>query len=491
MKYVSTRDSGVSVSASRAIVNGISPDGGLYVPASFPKLNENDFKMLLDMEYYERAAFVMHKYLDDFSIEELEEYCKKAYSKFEENDPCPVVSIDGDMYIMELWHGPTHAFKDMALSILPYLMTSAREKCKVKNKTLILVATSGDTGKAALEGFKDVDNTKVMVFYPNEGVSLMQKKQMATQEGDNVYVSAIKGNFDDAQNAVKAIFKDEKIRELLDKKGYSLSSANSINWGRLVPQIAYYVSCYCDLLDSNEITMGDKINFAVPTGNFGNILAGYYAMQMGVPINKLLCASNCNNILTDFFVTGKYDINREFFKTMSPSMDILISSNLERLLYEINGRDSKVVVELMKSLADKGEYTIENIGYKTNDFACGYTSEEETNNVIDNFFEIHDYLLDPHTAVAVNVYDNYEVDIDDKVPTVIVSTASPYKFPVDIYKAIMGTVIEDPFKACRKIHSISAMEIPEDLIALEKTAIRFQDVCTKEEIKDVVVRYVS
>ena len=341
MQYVSTREKSTIVSSAEAIVKGLSEDGGLFVPSEFPSISSKELEQMTDMEYSERAAFVLSKFLSDFTLEELNDYTKKAYSRFYGDDPCPLVAIDDKTYILELWHGPTCAFKDMALTLLPHLMVASRKKVGEKNKTLILVATSGDTGKAALEGFKDVEGCEIIVFYPSEGVSDMQKLQMQTQTGNNVYVCAIKGNFDDAQSAVKVIFNDENVKAQLLEQGYKLSSANSINWGRLVPQIAYYVSSYVDLLASNEIKMGEKINFCVPSGNFGNILAGYYAMRMGVPIGKLICASNKNRVLTDFFASGKYDTNREFYKTMSPSMDILISSNLERLLFEISGREDR------------------------------------------------------------------------------------------------------------------------------------------------------
>lgn len=489
MKYISTRNNKIAVSASQAIVNGISSDGGLYVPSSFPTISIAEIKDLSSKSYPERAAYVMAKYLSDFSYEELLEYCEKAYERFEDNDPCPLVQIDSGFSILELWHGPTHAFKDMALTVMPYLMTAARKKLDVQTKSLILVATSGDTGKAALEGFKDVEGTSIMVFYPDKGVSRMQKLQMSTQEGDNVYVGAINGNFDDAQNAVKEIFKDKAIEEELAAKGYVLSSANSINWGRLVPQIAYYISAYCDLYDGSEIELGDKINFTVPTGNFGNILAAYYAKQMGLPVNKLICASNKNNVLTDFFISGKYDIKRDFYKTMSPSMDILISSNLERFLFEIGGRDSDFVQELMTSLATYRSYQIDKklLLKDASCFAYGYTSEEETLNAIANFFETYDYMLDPHTAVAMNVYDNYLTDTNDKTPTVIVSTASPYKFPTDVYYAIMEKTMDDPFKASKKLQSLSAQEIPADFIALEKAEERFTDLYEIEDIKMAVL----
>lgn len=335
MFYYSTRDKTVKVSASEAIVKGISDDGGLFIPSSFPMITNDELAKLQDMAYPQRAAYIISKYLQDFTYEQLLECTTLAYSKFDQEYPCPVVKLDENVFIQELWHGPTLAFKDMALTLLPYLLQQSRKKLGIKPTSLILVATSGDTGKAALEGFKDVDGTQIIVFYPDKGVSNMQKLQMQTQEGKNTAVYGIEGNFDDAQSALKTIFTDKQVIKKLKDKNYLLSSANSINFGRLVPQVVYYISAYIDLCEAGTIKIGDKINFCVPSGNFGNILAAYYAKSMGLPIDKLICASNKNKVLTDFITTGVYSIKREFYKTQSPSMDILISSNLERLLFEI------------------------------------------------------------------------------------------------------------------------------------------------------------
>ncbi len=489
MQYVSTREKSTIVSSAEAIVKGLSEDGGLFVPSEFPAISSKELEQMTDMEYSERAAFVLSKFLSDFTLEELNDYTKKAYSRFYGDDPCPLVAIDDKTYILELWHGPTCAFKDMALTLLPHLMVASRKKVGEKNKTLILVATSGDTGKAALEGFKDVEGCEIIVFYPSEGVSDMQKLQMQTQTGNNVYVCAIKGNFDDAQSAVKVIFNDENVKAQLLEQGYKLSSANSINWGRLVPQIAYYVSSYVDLLASNEIKMGEKINFCVPSGNFGNILAGYYAMRMGVPIGKLICASNKNRVLTDFFASGKYDTNREFYKTMSPSMDILISSNLERLLFEISGRNDKYVASLMNDLKTKGCYQIDFEKLKANasNFEGGFSDEEMTMDTIENFYDENDYLLDTHTAVAVDVYVDYTIESGDKTKTVIVSTASPYKFPQDVYNALTGEFVNDSIKAADMLEEYTGMEIPEPLQGLQSRVVRFKDVIEKDKIKEAVL----
>lgn len=487
MRYISTRAKATACSASEAIVKGLSSEGGLFVPEEFPLITLTELEMLMDKTYEERSAYVISKFLTDFSYDELLDYTTKAYSRFYGDDPCPVVAIDDCTYILELWHGPTSAFKDMALTLLPHLMTASRIKTGETNKTLVLVATSGDTGKAALEGFKDVDGCDIMVFYPSQGVSDMQRLQMVTQEGSNVYVCGIEGNFDDAQNAVKTIFNDEDTINLLLEKGYKLSSANSINWGRLVPQIAYYVSSYIDILAEGKISLGDKINFCVPTGNFGNILAGYYAMQMGLPISKLICASNINNVLTDFFEGGKYNINRDFYKTVSPSMDILISSNLERLLFEISGRDDKFIAKIMNDLKTKGFYEINftDLKSKANMFIAGSCAEDETLDTIANFYDENDYLLDTHTGVAMGVYLTTATGNNDV--TVIVSTASPYKFAGDVYEALSENRIKDSILACKKLESYTGIEIPEPLLGLDTKEIRFRDCVSKENIKKTVL----
>lgn len=500
MEYISTRNKNNRTTCSSAIVNGIAEDGGLYVPSSFPTLSLEEIDKLIGMDYAERSAYILEKFLSgDFTYEELLGFTSKAYARFD-GDPCPVVKIDDQTFVMELWHGPTCAFKDMALTVLPYLLSASRKKTGEDKRTLILVATSGDTGKAALEGFKDVENTDVIVFYPSEGVSPMQKLQMMTQTGDNVYVCGIKGNFDDAQSAVKRIFASDEIKKELEKKGYKLSSANSINWGRLAPQIAYYVSAYCDLVAGEEINNGDKVNFCVPSGNFGNILAGYYAMRMGLPVNKLICASNKNNVLTDFFTTGEYNTKREFYKTMSPSMDILISSNLERLLFELSDRNDKFVGEKMQELKNKGYYSIskEEIDKVLPMFYAGSADEEYTADTISYYFGSEDdedveesYLFDPHTAVAMSVYDDYYDETDDTTVTVIVSTASPYKFPQDVYEAITGEHEEDAFKATDKLEEISGVEIPEPLKGLKSRKVRFDKVIDKADIEKEVLSSVD
>ena len=491
MKYTSTRDSKKLFSASEAIVKGISEDGGLIVPVEFPQIKLDYINSLAEMDYPERAADILSMYMDEFTKEELLDFAQKAYSRFD-GDPCPVVKIDDTLFVMELWHGPTCAFKDMALTLMPYLLVASKRKLGHTDKTLILVATSGDTGKAALSGFQDVDGTEIIVFYPSQGVSDMQKLQMITQEGKNVHVAGIKGNFDDAQTAVKEIFNDKTAIDTLAKLNITMSSANSINLGRLLPQVVYYFSAYTDMVSSGEIELGDKINFVVPTGNFGDILAGYYAHRMGLQVNKLIIASNQNNILSDFFHTGVYDVHREFYKSMSPSMDILISSNLERYLYELLGKDSTKVAKIFKDLKQNGEFKLEidlnKIG--ENIFEAGWADEEETKEIIGEFFEENDYIMDPHTAVAARVYVDYVDETEDETKTVILSTASPYKFPKDVYAAI-GGLEKDNYKCMSKIQFQTGLPCPESLYYLRDKEIRHTTVIEKDETLKAVMKFVS
>lgn len=489
MFYTSTRGA-VKVSPSEAIVGGIAPDGGLYVPVDFPVFGDGELEGLISKSYPERAATVLGKFLTDFSYDELLDYAERAYGRFD-GEPAPVVKLEDGNYILELWHGPTSAFKDLALTILPYLLTAARRKTGAKDKTLILVATSGDTGKAALEGFKDVEGTEIIVFYPSDGVSYMQKLQMVTQRGGNVHVCGINGNFDDAQTAVKGVFTSEDYIKKIAAKGYSLSSANSINWGRLAPQIAYYASSYLDLVSSGEIAMGDKVNYCVPSGNFGNILAGYYARKMGVPIDRLICASNVNNVLTDFFNTGVYDSNREFYKTKSPSMDILVSSNLERLLFELSGRNTAYVLEKMHDLKVKGRYKIDKSLTAPSEIVAGWADEDETAEAMCNFFDVYDYVLDPHTAVAASVCADYVVQAEDDTPTVIVSTANPYKFATDVYFAIAESYVADCFKAIKKLSELTALDIPDALAELKTLPVLHDKVVDKGEIGRAVLDFLN
>lgn len=494
MLYTSTRDKSIRVSAAQAIAQGISEEGGLFVPVELPKFSLDKISSMVSMSYIDRAKTVLREFLTDFTDDELSYCVEGAYaaSKFSAPEIAPTVNISGNKNVLELWHGPTCAFKDMALQLLPYLMTVSAKKTADGKTIVILVATSGDTGKAALEGFKDVDHTKILVFYPVDGVSPMQKLQMTTQEGGNVAVCAINGNFDDAQSAVKSIFTNSEIKNELDKKNMMFSSANSINWGRLVPQIVYYFSAYCDMVDSGRIHLGDKINVVVPTGNFGNILAGYYAKQMGLPVKTLVCASNSNNVLTDFLKTGTYDKNREFYTTSSPSMDILISSNLERLLYHMSGDDDKLICDLMNKLSADGKYTVSSdVMEKIQQmFDAGYTAEDKVDETIKYQFDNYGYLCDTHTAVAVRVYDEYVKNTGDDIPTVIDSTASPYKFSASVLNAIADEELDglDEFDMVKELNRITGVEVPAPIASLKDKKVRFTDVCDREDMSNMVFK---
>ena len=497
MNFISTRG-GERVTGARAIVQGIASDGGLFVPETFPAVTGEELQAMLAMDYAERTAFVLKKYLDEYDADELLAAIREAYSRFDDNDPAPLVRVENGMYMLELYHGPTCAFKDMALTVLPYLLRKGCDLCGIKEDVLILVATSGDTGKAALEGFKDAPGVKITVFYPDEGVSKMQRLQMCTQEGDNVNVVAIKGNFDDCQTGVKKIFASKECVDALKAKNTVLSSANSINFGRLAPQIAYYFSAYCDLVSSEQIAVGDKVDFTVPTGNFGNILAAYYAKRMGLPVGKLVCASNENNVLTDFWKKGTYDCKRPFRLTMSPSMDILVSSNLERLIYELSGRNAALTAERMTSLASKGKYsvTVEELNAYRDLFYAGYAGEEDTVECIYEFFMDYGYPMDTHTGVAMKVAQEYAafVEEDNEAeahPMVVVSTASPYKFPQAVYYALTGNDVKDSFKGIKRINLITAMKVPESLKAIRYKAIRFKNCVSPAKMFDEVLNFIG
>ena len=484
MILVSTRDSRIGVPASQAVLEGIAPDGGLYVPLTFPKMPAPEDLRLLD--YSTLCARVLGLFFDD--LPELEKLTKEAYRPFDDKRKAPVVKTADGEYMLELWHGPTLAFKDMALSVLPRLLTAAMGVHGGKD-ILILVATSGDTGKAALEGFCDVPRTRIVVFYPNDGVSGMQKLQMVTQEGSNTHVVAVKGNFDDAQNSVKEMFADGGFAAAVDAKGYSLSSANSINFGRLAPQIAYYFSAYAQLLSSGEIASGEPVNFVVPTGNFGNILAAYYAKRMGLPIGRLICASNKNNVLTDFFRQGIYSLDRPFYKTMSPSMDILISSNLERLLFELTGRDPRAVASMMTQLKETGSYDISDTTRQAleADFYADWCDEAETMACIKTTFEQKDYLLDTHTAVAAAVYKKYKRS-GDQTKTVIVSTASPYKFPQDVLSSLGDSSKGiSAFEMARRLSALTGTRVPRQIEELEDKAVRHNAVVERDAMRQAVL----
>lgn len=460
--YRSTRSNGAPVTASQAILKGLSDDGGLFVPDHIPTLDKS-LKELAGMTYQQVAYEVMKLFLTDFTEEELKNCINSAYdSKFDTEKIAPLVKAD-NAYYLELFHGSTIAFKDMALSILPHLMITSARKNNIKNEIVILTATSGDTGKAALAGFADVKGTRIIVFYPKNGVSPIQEKQMVTQKGANTFVVGIHGNFDDAQTGVKKIFSDKELAKEMDEKGFQFSSANSINIGRLVPQIVYYVYAYASLVRQGKIKDGQEINVVVPTGNFGNILAAYYAKQMGLPVHKLICASNDNKVLYDFFRTGTYDRKRDFILTTSPSMDILISSNLERLIYRIAGGDAKKCAELMQSLTAGGEYTItEDMKAQLADFYGNYCTEDETAKTIAEIFKDSHYVIDTHTAVAAGVYDKYVKDTNDTTPTVIASTASPYKFTRSVMEALgADTDGKDDFALADELSALSGVKLPQ------------------------------
>ena len=490
MNYQSTRNKDMSVSSAMAIKTGISPDGGLFVPSENVSVTLQEIEKISTYKYTELAKYILSKFLTDYTEEELNDCVTNAYTaeKFETDTIAPVYKLNDSAYILELWHGPTCAFKDMALQILPHFLTKAIEKTGEKKEVVILVATSGDTGKAALEGFKNVKGTKIEVFYPNNGVSKIQKLQMATQEGDNVCVVAVNGNFDDAQTGVKKIFTDEAYIKELDDKSYMLSSANSINWGRLVPQIVYYFAAYCSMLKNGEIGLGDKINICVPTGNFGNILAAYYAKSMGLPVGKLICASNKNNVLTDFINTGIYDKNRKFETTVSPSMDILISSNLERFLFLVSGKNDALVREYMDALKNDGKYEVTDEIKKliADTFYGGFCSDDDTLSTIREIKDKYDYLVDTHTAVGCNIYEKYAKETGDNTKTVIASTASPFKFNESVltalgYKEKIGA--SDEFELLNCLSEISGMRVPKSLGELKNKFVRFNSVCEKEDMK--------
>ena len=493
MYYNSTRDNSCRVTAAQAISRGISSEGGLFVPEAFPQLSMDELQGLVGKSYNEKAKAVLSKFLTDFSAEELANCVDCAYTteKFDSGNISEIAKVGEHAYLLELWHGPTCAFKDMALQLLPHLLTVSAEKTVPGKEIVVLVATSGDTGKAALEGFKDVSGTKMLVFYPVHGVSNMQKLQMTTQEGGNVAVCAIEGNFDDAQSGVKKIFTDPDVLKELEKNGQMFSSANSINWGRLVPQIVYYIAAYTSLVDQGEISLGEQVNVVVPTGNFGNILAAYYAKGMGLPVGKLICASNRNKVLTDFLRTGVYDKNREFHTTPSPSMDILISSNLERLLYDLCGKDDAQIREWFSALAKEGRYSVtpEVLSKLRAGFYGGYCTDEETLSTIGKVFREYGYLSDTHTAVGLKVYEDYVQVTGDTAKTIIASTASPYKFTGSVLKAITKDPIpEDDFAQVELLAKLSGTTPPASLLALKDKKVRFTGSVQKEEMVEQVLR---
>ena len=489
MRYISTRDNTIQYSASQAIAQGLARDGGLLTPFYIPKLPGKSLEDMRDMAYQQRAVYVMKQYLEEFSVKELTDYANAAYGpdRFDSPAVAPVHTVDGNTHCLELWHGPTCAFKDMALQMLPHLLTASLTKTEETKTVCILVATSGDTGKGALEGFKNVPRTKILVFYPKDGVSEVQELQMVTQEGGNVGVSAVVGNFDDAQTGVKKLFSDESLRQEFARRGYFFSSANSINWGRVLPQIVYYISAYCDLLRDEKIAPGQTVNICVPTGNFGNILAAYFAKEMGLPIDQLICASNSNNVLTEFLREGIYDRNRQFYNTMSPSMDILISSNLERLLLALT-QDPAEVREYMTQLAETGRYKVSGrIQDRLQKRFKGYFCDDrETQRVIRTMFERHGYLIDTHTAVAFSALEQYRQETGDDTPAIVASTASPFKFCSSVLAALGETSAASGLDALDQLTARTGQPAPAPLAGLRDKKVRFTQVVEKEHMVDAV-----
>ncbi|MGN8650225.1 threonine synthase [uncultured Eubacterium sp.] len=490
MKFRSTRGYEREMTGAEAVIQGIAPDRGLFVPTEIPEM-PFDIAEMQGKSYQEVAKAIIGLFFDDYTEEEMQRCIDGAYDgKFEAEEIVPVVKA-GDAWFLELYHGKTAAFKDMALSILPYLLTTAMKKQQEDKKICILTATSGDTGKAALEGFADVEGTEIIVFFPNHGVSQIQQKQMTSQEGSNVHVFAIEGNFDDAQTGVKNIFQDESVHEALLKEGVKLSSANSINIGRLVPQITYYVYSYIKLLEQGALKCGDPVNVVVPTGNFGNILAAYYAKRMGLPVKKLICASNRNNVLTDFLRTGVYDTNRAFYQTNSPSMDILVSSNLERLLYHLSGEDAGEIRRLMADLDEKGRYEVpDSIRAGLSAFSAGFADVEETDQTIGAMYRENHYLFDTHTAVAYKVYEDYRRSTGDETPTLIASTASAYKFASSVAESL-GVPETDGFRAIDAVHEYTGVPVPRAMSGLEEKPVLHDQVIDRTEMKEAVLRALS
>lgn len=492
MKFVSTRG-GEKVTGAQAVVQGLAVNGGLFVPEKFPAISEAEMEEMLSMSYPERAFTVLSKYFTEYDGKELLTALESAYERFE-GDPAPLVKLDDGVYMLELWHGPTCAFKDMALTALPYLLRKGCDLLGVKEEILILVATSGDTGKATLEWFKDAEGVRVMAFYPVDGVSKIQKLHMCTQEGSNLCVVGVKGSFDDCQSAVKDIFTNAEHTALLKEKGVALSTANSVNFGVIASQIAYYFSAYLDMVSSGQIEMGEKIDFTVPTGNFGNILAGYYALKMGLPVRRLHCATNLNGVLCDFFKTGVFDINRELIKTTAPSMDILLSSNLERLIFEISGRNSKLTAKRMAELKVKGKYEItpEELKELTGIFDGGSADEDTCVEAMYNIFEETGYTMDTHTGCAMKVaYDWFEKNKKDETDMIIVSTANPYKFPQDVLYAVTGNDVKDSFKGIKRLHAATAMAVPKCLKDLKDKLPRFTTTVAVDKIFNEVLNFIS
>ena len=494
MKFVSTRG-GQCATGAEAIVKGLSSDGGLFVPETFPKISDEELHSMLEMDYAERAAFVLFKFFDEFDKEELLSALQEVYSHFE-GDPAPLVRIDEGKYFLELYHGPTCAFADLSMGVFPYLLKASAKHLGIKEKLLVLTATSGDTGKAALEAFAGQENVKLQVFYPDEGVSAMQRMFLTTQEGDNLSVIGVKGSFDDCQSGVKNLFTTEEYLQKIAAKGYQLTTANTVNIGRIAAQIAYYFSAYCDLVSSEQITCGEEADFTVPTGNFGNILAAYYAKEMGLPVGRMLCASNKNNVLTEFIRSGAFHAKHGVYKTMSPCMDVMLPSNLERLTFELAGRDAALTKERMSALAQTGKYNISAEELKTlrSKFSAGFTSEDDTVECVYEYFSEYGYPMDTHTGVAMSVADRYLEKRDPLAPKhvmVVVSTASPYKFPQDVLYALSGNDVKDSFKCVKRINLLTAMKVPEAIKNVRYKPILFKTSVSPKDIGAEVLKFVE
>ena len=501
MKYTSTRNSEVSVSASEATLKGISDDGGLFVPSSFPHLDGALLGSLLKMDYQERVAKILSLYFDEFDFETLLDLANNAYSHYDDSDPCPVVKIEDGVFMLELWHGPTCSAKDMAFSLLPYLVAGARQRLGFDEKTLMLTATSGD-GAAALEAFKNArnalrsgsaqnaQNAEIIAFYPAKGVSPVQRLQMTTLEGEGLHVAGIKGNFDAVQTAVRKALNDGNIKEKLKESGYKLCTANSLNFACIALEIPYFISSYCDLVNGGEIEIGDKINFVIPTGSFSEAIAGYYAYKMGLPVNKFIIATNANNVLVDFFNNGVYDVNRKFFKTSSPSQDMLIASDIERLIFEVNGRDGKLVRELYAGLENGGRFEMDAETARDGIFEAGWADDDDVKDAIFTFFDLDDYVMDTHTAVGASVYNDYSCETEDETPTVVLSTVSPFKHATGVLAAL-DTRENDAFKALSRLQLLTALDCPECLSELAYKDEIHTTVVDPSWIGDAVLNFIK
>lgn len=489
MKYTSTRDSEKSVSASEATLKGISDDGGLFVPSSFPHLDGALLGSLLKMDYQERAAKILSLYFDEFDFETLLDVANNAYSHYDDSDPCPIVKIEDGLFMLELWHGPTCSGEDMALSLLPHLVEGAKQRLGIDEKTLVLTATSGD-GAAALEAFKGAKNAEIIAFYPAKGVSPVQRLQMTTLEDKNLHAAGIKGNYDAVQTALRKTLNDGNIREKLEESGYKLCTANSLNFACIAPDTAYFISAYCDLVNGGEIELGDKINFVIPTGSFSQAIAGYYAYKMGLPVNKFILATNANNVLVDLFNKGVYDLNRKFFKTSSPSQDMLIASDLERLLFEVSGRDSKLVRELYAKLDSEGRFEIDPELVRDGIFEAGWADGDDVKEAIFTFFDLDDYVMDTHTAVGASVYNDYSCETEDETPTVVLSSVSPFKHAAAVLAAL-DTRENDAIKAMSRLQLLTALDCPECLSELAYKNEIHTTVVDPSWIGDAVLNFVK